>query len=169
MNLEYKKLELSHIDLIVSAFLKADWPKPYSTFQTYYEEQQKGKRDIWVAFNEQQIAGYVTLKWYSDYKIFQEQNIPEIKDLNVLPQHRSQGIGTKLLILAEERVAQTNLREVGIGVGLDKTYGSAQKLYVKMGYIPDGNGLTYNGEVVEYGENILVDDDLNLWLTKRLI
>ena len=35
---------------------------------------------------------------------------------------------------------------VGIGVGLYPDYGSAQRLYIKRGYLPDGHGATYNYE-----------------------
>jgi hypothetical protein len=41
-------------------------------------------------------------------------------------------------------------------------------MYVKRGYVPDGRGITYDGRVVEPGEQVRVDDSLTLQLTKRL-
>ena len=57
-------------------------------------------------------------------------------------------------------------KQIGIGVGLYKDYGFAQKLYVRMGYIPDGNGITYNYQPVKAGDSYPVDDDLLLWFKK---
>lgn len=86
-----------------------------------------------------QFAGYVTLKWQSQYPSFKAENIPEIMDLNVLPAFRKMGIGSLLLDRAEKEAA-TRSKVVGIGVGLyagaDGGYGPAQRLYVKRGYIP---------------------------------
>lgn len=56
----------------------------------------------------------------------------------------------------------------GIGVGLDPDYGAAQRLYVLRGYVPDGRGLHYRDHYVKYGEQITVDDELALYLTKEL-
>lgn len=57
---------------------------------------------------------------------------------------------------------------VDIGVGLYPDYGSAQRLYIKRGYMPDGHGATYNYEYVTPGKEYPVDDDLALWFTKKL-
>jgi GNAT superfamily N-acetyltransferase len=118
-----------------------------------------------VAAVDGQFAGYVTVNWTPTYSGFAEQKIPEIQDLNVLPEFRRQGIGTQLLDRAEEEVA---LRSsiVGIGVGLHPGYNAAQRLYVKRGYIPDGRGVTYRNCPVEEGMQVVFDDDLVLHLTK---
>lgn len=163
-----KDLEVEDINSIVTAFANIDWQKPFSTFQKYYDEQEKNERKIWVVYIGDEIAAYCTLKYSSDYYYFLAKNIPEVKDLNVLPQYRNQGIATKLLKLAEEEVLKRKLNVIGIGVGLGKEYGNAQRLYVKNGYIPDGNGITYNGKTLEYGESVMLDDDLNLWFIKKL-
>ena len=71
-------------------------------------------------------------------------------DLNVLPPFRNKGIGAQLLEVAE-RQAATRSHVVGLGVGLYRDYGNAQKLYIKKGYAPDGQGLTYQYQHVEPG------------------
>lgn len=115
----------------------------------------------------EKFAGYVTLKWQSDYKIFADDNIPEISDLNVLPSFRKKGIGSALIEKCETyAVKRSNI--VGIGVGLYPDYGAAQRLYIKRGYIPDGHGATYNYEYVTPGKEYPLDDDLVLWFTKKL-
>ena len=76
------------------------------------------------------------------------------------------GIAGKL-IDEFEKIASETSETIGIGVGLYKDYGSAQRLYCKKGYIPDGNGIQYNYEQVMPG-NVIVDDDLNLYFTKKI-
>lgn len=86
---------------------------------------------------------------------------------NVLPAFRRRGIGSQLLEVAE-RTAAAKSNQVGIGVGLYADYGAAQKLYVKRGYVPDGRGITYNYLPLAPDSMTTLDDDLVLWLIKRL-
>lgn len=160
---------LQHMDIlsIASAFAAIDWNKPTSLYEKYFEEQENQQRCVWVAFQEHEFAGYVTLKWVSEYAPFHKQDIPEIVDLNVLPQFRKQGIGSNLLDLAEAEAVKKS-RIVGIGVGLYADYGNAQRLYVKRDYLPDGLGITYKYQPINPGNMIRLDDDLVLWFTKEL-
>ena len=160
-------LEELDIPLIIKAFAEANWPKPIALFEQYFKEQTEGKRFIWVAYVADRPAGYITLKMESKYQPFLDKNIPEINDFNVLPSYRRQGIGLQLLKMAELEASKTS-DVIGLGVGLYEGYGAAQKLYIKQGYIPDGLGITYNCAKVEYGSNVILDDDLVLWFTKML-
>ena len=65
------------------AFQKANWPKSAFIFENYLKEQLVGARLVWVAYVDNQFAGYVTLKWQSEYKPFASDHIPEIMDLNL--------------------------------------------------------------------------------------
>ena len=127
---------------------------------------------MWVAHVNNQFAGYVTLKWQSGYESFARNNIPEIMDLNVLPPFRKCGVASMLLDIAE-KIAASKSDVVGIGVGLyggsDGGYGAAQKLYVRRGYIPDGEGITYNYQHAIPGNSYSLDDDLVLMCTKKLM
>lgn len=142
------------------------WPKERALFEQYFKEQKNDERSVWVALENGLPIGYVTLKWRSAYQLFKENNIPEINDLNVLPAYRNQGIGSSLLDVAEKSAFGRG-KAVGLGVGLYADYGSAQKLYMHRGYIPDGRGITYNYEYVVPGSSIVVDDELILWLIKK--
>lgn len=159
--IDIRSLVESDISIIVSQFAKHNWPKPVSTFEAYFKEQHIGERLVWVAYSNNQFAGSVTLKWQSRYEPFRIKKIPEIMDINVLPPFQGQDIGLALLKTAEDAAFKRS--DVGIGAG----YGNAQKLYIKHGYVPDGNGITYNYQPVEPGTNTLVDDDLILWLTHK--
>lgn len=159
------------IGAIVSSFNQIGWNKPASLFERYLEEAELCERLIWVAHVHDQFAGYITLKWQSQYPSFKEQNIPEIVDLNVLPRFRKCGVGSMLLDIAEKEAA-TKRDDVGLGVGLyggpDGGYGAAQRLYVKRGYIPDGKGVTYNYQPTIPGNSYPLDDDLVLWFLRKL-
>lgn len=154
------------IPIIVDSFAKASWPKPSSTFEKYFKEQNQNERCVWLAYLEHHLAGYITLTWQSAYEPFQALNIPEIMDLNVLPSFRKQGIGSLLIARAEEEAFKQH-DTVGIGVGLYTDHGQAIKIYIDRGYKPDGRGITYNYQRVEPGHNACVDDDLILWFSKK--
>ncbi len=47
-------------------------------------------------------------------------------------------------------------------------YGSAQRMYVKRGYIPDGSGVWYQNAVCPAYGPCANDDDLVLYLSKKL-
>lgn len=166
MNIKF--LSKKDISIIVSSFEKSGWQmKTARVLEKYLDEQRQGKRICLVAFIGDEFAGYVTLKWQSDYKNFAKDKIPEISDLNVLPGFRSKGIGCALMEKCEEYVIEKS-HVVGVGVGLYPDYGSAQRLYVKCGYLPDGRGATYSYEYVTPGKDYSLDDDLVLWFTKKL-
>ena len=153
---------------ISAAFDQIGWNRPPAQYETYFREQERGDLDVLVATVDGPFAGYATVKWKPEYPPFADAGIPEIQDLNVLPQHRRRGIGTALMDAAEA-LAGKRSTTVGIGVGMYADYGNAQRLYVLRGYVPDGRGLTYNGRTLEPMESTVNDDDLVLYFTKRLV
>jgi len=163
-----RPLEKSDIPIIVDGFANSGWTKkPTKVFEQYLDEQNSHMRACFIAFIDEQFAGYVTLKWQSSYAHFAKDNIPEISDLNVLPNFRNKGIGSALIEKCEQ-LAIHKSDFVGVGVGLYPDYGSAQRLYIKRGYIPDGHGATYNYQPVEPGNDYRMDDDLVLWFYKLI-
>ena len=68
--------------------------------------------------------------------------------------------------LAEELASKRGV-QIGIGFGLHAGYGAAQRLYVRLGYVPDGRGVSYNGEFPSEGDSVRLDDDLVLYLRKK--
>ena len=161
-----RHLELTDIPQIVKAFQRLGWDKPASQYERYLTEQALDIRDVYVAFAENEFAGYLTICWTSPYPPFRGAKIPEIVDFNVLPQFRRQGIGTALIDKAESEIAKVS-DIAGIGVGMTPDYGAAQRMYVLRGYVPDGRGLHYKNHFPIYGEQVTVDD-LVLYFTKEL-
>jgi len=155
-------------DRISTAFDRIGWNKPVALYEAYLREQETGDRHVLVATMGGSFAGYVTVKWRTEYSPFVDAGIPEIQDLNVLPRYRRRGIGTALMDGAEALVRERS-PTVGIGVGMYPDYGNAQRLYVLRGYVPDGRGLTYNGRILEPMESTVNDDDLVLYFTKELV
>lgn len=153
--------------VMTEAFAKQGWKKPLRQFQDYVIGQATGRREVLIAESEGEFAGYLTVLRQSKYPPFGEKNIPEINDFNVLIKFRRKGIGTTLMDAAENLAAE-KAETIGIGVGLTPDYGAAQRLYVKRGYVPDGRGIFQREIFLKYGDRIIVDDDLTLWLTKQL-
>jgi GNAT superfamily N-acetyltransferase len=153
--------------VIEAAFAGIGWTKPAEKYEHYLAEQEADRRRVFVAEAGGDFAGYVTLNWHPAYPPFRKGGLPEIQDLNVLPRFRRRGLGTALLRAAENAARERSDR-VGIGVGLVPDYGAAQRLYVRLGYLPDGRGIAYAGRTVEYQDRIVADDDLVLYFTKRL-
>jgi len=163
MSLEIRQLRKEDIDKIAS-----EVTKPAGLYERYYEERVSGQRVVLVAWENNQFAGYLTIEWQSGYPYFRENNIPEIADLIVLPQHRRQRIATQLMDEAEKIISQRS-KIAGIGVGLYASYGAAQRMYVLRGYVPDGRGIDYDNVYVKEEELVKADDSLTLHFTKELL
>ncbi|MBE6615965.1 MAG: GNAT family N-acetyltransferase [Ruminococcaceae bacterium] len=114
-----------------------------------------------------QAVGYINVYPDSPWGAFGGQGLPEIVDFGVLEKYRHHGIGSALMDTAEA-IAGQYADTVYLGVGLHSGYGSAQRMYIKRGYIPDGSGVWYGEAVCEpYGE-CRNDDSLALYLSKKL-
>ncbi len=133
------------------------------------DRQAEGKLVVVVARDDTGPLGYAFLKWQSQYPPFADAGRPEISDLRVARPARRQGVATAIIVRCEQLAAHAGHTSIGIGFGLYAGYGAAQRLYVRLGYVPDGNGLTANCAPVEAGTTVRVDDDLVLWLVKELM
>jgi GNAT superfamily N-acetyltransferase len=166
-DLRIRRLSDADPQPISDAFASIGGGKPATKYRNYLVQQAAGTRVCLVAELDHRFAGYVTLNWAPSYPAFAETKLPEIQDLNVLPDFRRQGIATRLLDDAELIAAERSC-SVGIGVGLHPGYNAAQRLYVKRGYVPDGRGVTYRNRYVQEGETVKLDDDFVLYLIKQL-
>lgn len=153
--------------------LVADFCFPWDTqdktevkWKRYFEEHQNNLRTVAVLKVGDEILGYGNLIYKSEYPFFDD--VPEISDLWIQEKHRGVGFGTALIRWFEALARDKGYKEIGIGVGLYADYGAAQKLYVKLGYVPDGNGITYQYKGVCPGTSYPLDDEFILWLKKSL-
>jgi len=148
------------------AFIKQGWNKPAAQYAAYFRDQREGTRLVFVAFVNGEFAGYVTLLPNTHTGPFAGKGIPEISDFNVLKTFQRQGIGSRLMDAAEKLAANYG-DKVSLGVGLHAGYGSAQRMYVKRRYIPDGSGIWYQDAPLEPYTTCTNDDDLVLYFSKQ--
>jgi GNAT superfamily N-acetyltransferase len=152
---------------VSAAFTAAGWTMPTAKFERYAQMQQAGQRVVLIAELDGRPCGYLTIVWQPDYAYRPDRCVPEIQDFNVVPPLQRQGIGSALMDEAERIVGERS-DEIGIGVGLHPGYGTAQRLYVRRGYVPDGRGVAYRNATVAAGQSVVNDDDLVLHFRKRL-
>ena len=137
-------------------------------FIKQYELQAQGTRIIVLGFVDDTLCAYCVLNWEPKYGFYRSMGYPAIQDLNVHKRFRKKGIATSLIVFCETKATEKGLSHMGISVGLTPQYGAAQKLYVKLKYVPDGYGVTYDRQYVTHGEMRPVDDNLCLMMIKRL-
>lgn len=157
-------------DIPVLRALAEDIGKPFEMdyFETCLELQGKGERDVLMAMLGGQPIGYAMLNWAPKYVPFKRLGIPEIQDLNIIRDHRRQGYATQVIQWCENAARKKGMDTMGIAFGLHYSYGAAQRLYVRLGYVPDGEGVNYDRKQIAFGEFKPVDDDLCLMLIKEL-
>lgn len=177
-----KKPELARCSACVRILVETDiskivgrfcfpWSTPEKTqalWDDYWREQEAGIRTVAVIESEGEIIGYGSLLRKSQCLHFANADIPEVNAIWIDENQRKKGFGTTLIKWIEAFASQEGYTDIGIGVGLYEDYGAAQKLYTGLGYVPDGNGITYKGHPTVPGQSYPLDDDLLLWLTKAL-
>lgn len=162
-----RPLRLQDADSFAEDFAAQGWSKPKEQFLQYFAQQQNGQRIIAVAEVGGRAAGYACLLERAKCGPFAAQNIPEIKDFNVLQKHQRQGIGSAILDFLEQTAAQTH-DCVSLGVGMHSGYGQAWRLYVRRGYFPSGDGVWYQDKPLAPYAPCCNDDDLVFYLKKQL-
>jgi len=134
----------------------------------YFEDCLEKDFTLLIASQERKDVGFVMLNPAPKYTLYKKLGVPEIQDLNVIPDARQKGIATVLVNKCEELAEEKGHTQIGISVPLNASYGPAQRLYIKLGYMPDGNGITYDREPVDAVSRYLADDDLCLMMLKDL-
>ena len=144
------------------------WHADIAKYETRLRDREAGKCVSLAAEWRGEPAGYVNVYIDSVWGPFMGKGLPEIVDFGVLQKFQRRGIGGRLMDAAEQ-VAARYADAVYLAVGLHEGYGSAQRMYVRRGYIPDGSGAWYGSKpCVPYEKEYPVDDDLVLYLSKRL-
>lgn len=157
----------SDAQIITCEEITQGWHQSIEKYEMRLKHQAAGKNVALVAEYKGNVAGYINVYPNSVYGSFANQGYPEIVDFGVLEKYRKNGIGSKLMDIAEQ-IASNYSDTVYLGVGLHSGYGSAQRMYVKRGYTPDGRGVWYRGKVWPQYADCCNDDDLVLYLSKVL-
>ena len=136
-------------------------------FLSRLREQEEGTCVAIAAEYGGQIAGYIHVYPDSKWGPLGGQGCPEIVDFGVLEKFRRRGVGTRPMDAAEAGAGKL-AGLVYLAVGLHKFYGPAQRLYARRGYIPDGSGVWYGDKPCEPHKSYCNDDELNLYLVRKL-
>ena len=163
-----RNMEQKDIQVITDEEIAQGWQATTEKYEMRFRHQTEGKSIALVAEYKGNIAGYINVYPNSEWGAFANKGYPEIVDFGVLEKYRRQGIGSKLMDIAE-KIASEYSNIVYLGVGLHHGYGSAQRMYVKRGYIPDGTGVWYGEKICEQYADCCNDDDLVLYMSKTMI
>ncbi len=160
-------MKQSDPQIICDEEIMQGWQSTAGKYETRLKDQSDGKAVSLVAEYMGNVAGYINVYINSEWGAFANMGYSEIVDFGVLEKFRKKGIGTALMDAAE-KIAAEHSDTIYLGVGLHSGYGSAQRMYVKRGYIPDGSGVWYGSKVCEQYADCINDDDLNLYFSKKL-
>lgn len=162
-----RNMEDADASIITEEEKKQGWNATIDKYETRLKDQAEGRAASLVAEYCGNIAGYINVYPDSKWGAFAGKGYPEIVDFGVLEKYRRHGIGGKLMDIAEKIAAEYS-DTIYLGVGLHSGYGSAQRMYIKRGYVPDGTGVWYGENVCEPYAECRNDDDLVLYFSKRL-
>lgn len=133
----------------------------------YFEQCLTYDKTIYIVKKDGEVAGYALISWSPRYSLYKKLGIPEIQGIFIFPKFRRQGLATALIDQCERIINNKNCDYVGISVALHKDAGPAQRLYAKLGYMPDGYGVTYDRQPVDPEDTMPIDDDLCIMLIKK--
>ena len=163
-----RNMESADARIFTDEFTAQGWHPEIAGYMARLIDQAEGKCVALTAVYEGCPAGYVYVYQCAKDGPFAGKDWPVIVDFNVLKKYQRRGIGSRLMDAAEQ-IAGRYADTVCLGVGLSDSYGAAQRMYVRRGYIPDGSGVWYQGrQCVQYETVCTVDDDLILFLSKKL-
>lgn len=143
------------------------WHPQIEVYNGYFDEQVAGTRKVFIAEYEGKVSGICTLVLNPKEGPWAGMGYPEIVDLCVFFHIHKAGIGSRLLDVAEQEAFRLS-DMVFLAVGVHSGYGPAQRLYVNRGYNFDGSGVWYQGKQLEQYAPCVNDDDLLLFMAKRV-
>ncbi len=163
-----RDMENTDAEAFTEALAAQGWHPEISGYLARLKDRSEGRCAALTAVYGGYPAGYVYVYLHADDGPFRGKGWPIIVDFNVLKKYQRKGIGSRLMDAAE-KIAGRYADTVCLGVGLCDSYGAAQRMYVKRGYIPDGSGVWYQGrQCVQYETVCTVDDELILYFSKKL-
>jgi GNAT superfamily N-acetyltransferase len=111
---------------------------------------EQARSEYLVAWDAEAPVGHVCVEW---------DEPPELQDLFVLPERRSQGIGGALVAAVEARVAARGHARLALTVGAGNR--GARRLYERLGYArTEAPPQRVKGTIVLRGRPFEVDDTL---------
>lgn len=116
--------------------VRLEWYGQYAhhrnLFRKAYRDQQLGKRLILVADCKQFPIGRIFILFILKQHGDGGSQLSYLYSLRVMEMFRNQGIGSRLIAEAEQKIAERGYNQVTIGVA--KTNLDARRLYERLGY-----------------------------------
>ena len=135
-----RDMEEADAQVFYDEYTAQGWHPEVAYYRMRSREHAEGKCVALTAVYQGYPAGAVYVYLTANEGPFKGKDWPIIVDFGVLQKYQRKGIGNRLMDVAEQ-IASQHADTVCLGVGLCKEYGSAQRMYIKRGYIPDGSGV----------------------------
>lgn len=107
-----------------------------------FTQQRDGRLTYLIAWQGEIPIGHTIVRWEGTTDAFVAERIPRcahVEDLFVMPEHRSRGIGTRILKHGERLAMERGFGKIGLAVGIDNP--RARALYERLGYVDTGIGV----------------------------
>lgn len=107
-----------------------------------FTQQQDGQLTYLIAWLDGIPIGHTMVRWEGTTDASVADRISDcahVEDLFVMPDLRSQGIGTRILEHGERLAAEREFTKIGLAVGTDNP--RARALYERLGYVDTGFGV----------------------------
>ncbi len=130
---------------LVEAHINLDWAA-VGKHRARLDRQDRGEVLYFIAWRGATLSGHVLLEWggAEDEPIRSRLlECPNLEDLFVMPEFRSQGIGSMLLDAAITAVREAEYTQLGLGVAVDNA--GAIRLYDQRGFQDSGLGQYASG------------------------
>lgn len=132
--------------------------------------QREGHGVYLVARHGGVPVGHLLLLWIGAHlepMASQLRGCPHIEDLYVHPVYRSQGVGSRLLAVAESLAEERGYGRVGLGVGIDNP--RARSLYERTGFRDSMLGPYRHGSAyVDAGGRQRFGSEVDIYMVKEL-
>ena len=150
MQLDIKRYEPEHLDSIVALSLRAWEPVFISVKQNfdpelyayYYPDwRAHQKKDVEKACRDEEITVFTaladdTIAGFVAYKLDASEKTGEIHMIAVDPDFQRQGISSRLIDFATQKMLEAQMEICMIGTGADPGHGPARRSYEKSGFKP---------------------------------
>ena len=107
-----------------------------------FAQQQAGRLTYLIAWLNGIPIGHTMVRWEGATDAYIAERIADcahVEDLFVMPELRSQGMGTRILAYGERLAAERGFTRIGLAVGVDNP--RARALYERLGYADTGFGV----------------------------
>ena len=152
-----------------SAEVRAAHPRDRTNLDPHWEGalvgQEAGRWLMLTAWHEQQLVGSGCLRWEGPFNAEMAERFPgivELAFLQVEADFRGAGLGTRLIVLAEQQARQRGERVLGLAVGLENL--RARSLYERLGFVSTGD-VQRDEYIDEHGRQI---EEESVYMTKTL-